>query len=312
MDNDSTPNTTMNTVNTKTEAGAVANVVKRLMRPELVALGDDDDTKVLVLAEGLQAKSLKPFLDEYLTAPERRKGSARLGDLGSFIAWTTRFADVHSVLFASPDPKSPQLCSVLDYHEATAEGAPRFGQHRGIYSFPLSDEWLAWTAGNAKSMDQRKFAEFIEDRIIDILGDPSAMGARARNLAEAIQVSFAPASRLLELSRGMSIRVAAKVTSAQNLATGEVQVCYATTHEGEGGGSEKIPGAFLIGIPVFRNGERYELPVRLRYRLNEGALSWFYEIHGADRVFEHAFNEACEKAAHATGLPLFVGVPEVC
>ncbi len=295
-----------NNIATRTEAAAVANIVRRHVKPDLLSL--DDETKVLLLPE---AQSIKPLLDEYLTQPERRKGTARLGDLASFIAHAMRFSDVNSVLFASPDPKQPSLTSVLDYHEATHEGAPRFGQHRGVYAFPLSDEWVAWTTSNAKPMDQRKFAEFIEDRVIDILSDPSNMGARARNLAESIQVSFAPASRLLELSRGMSIRVAAKVTSAQNLATGEVQVCYATTHEGDGGGgSDKVPGAFLVGIPVFRNGAGYELPVRLRYRLSDGALSWFYELHGADRVFEHAFAEACESAAHATGLPLYVGTPE--
>lgn len=296
-------------IQTRTEASAVANIVRRLAKPVLVAI--DEEHEVLVLPEGLKVQSLKALQDIYLTAPERRAGTAALGDLGSFIAHAARFADVHSVLFASPDPKHPSLTSVLDYHEASHDGAPRFGQHRGVYRFPLSDEWVAWTGANKLPMDQRRFAEFIEERIVDILGNPQDAGQRARELAETIQVSFAPASRLLELSRGMSVRVNAKVSSASNLQTGEVQVCYATTHEDEGGGTVKVPGAFLIGIPVFRNGDAYQLPVRLRYRVAEGTIVWFYELHGADRIFEHAFREACEKAAQATGLPLYVGTPEV-
>ncbi len=306
------PDTTVNNFR-PSETDALAKLVTEHIRPSLVEL-DEVGRRILVLPKGLETHSIKNLLDEYRTAPERKIGVAMLGDLASFIAHAQRFADIDSALFASADPKRPTLLSVLDYHEkseAGEPGDPRFGQHRGFYAFPLSDEWLAWTSNNAKGMLQQKFAEFVEDRIVDILGDPTRAGARARDVAEKIQVSFAPASRLLELSRGMSIRSNSKVATALNLASGEVQVSYATSHEDEGGGKMNVPAAFLIGIPVFRNGDLYELPVRLRYRLSEGVLSWFYELYGADRIFEHAFKEACEAASQATGLPLFVGAPEV-
>lgn len=295
------------TTTPRTEASAIANIVRQHIRPRLLDVGGE---RVLVLPSDLEAQSIKPYLDEYRTAPERRTGTAHLGDLDSFIAHTARFADEHSALFASPNPKSPSLTAVLDYHEKTDKGAPRFGTHRGVYAFPLSDEWLAWTGQNAKPMDQRRFAEFLEDRIIDILSVASGTsGAMAQALADSIQVTFAPAGRLLEISRGLSIKVGAKVTSAQNLATGEVQISYVTTHEDDAHGM-KVPGAFLIGIPVFRNGDGFQIPVRLRYRLNDGVLLWYYELHGADRIFDAAFRESCEKAALATGLPLYVGTPE--
>ncbi len=290
------------------EAAAVADIVHEHIKAKLLAVGDE---KVLILPRGLRAHSIKPFIDEYRTAPERRTGTAQLGDLASFIAHTERFSDEHSALFASPNPKAPSLTAVLDYHEKTDKGAPRFGQHRGVYAFPLSDEWIAWTAQNGKPMDQRRFAEFLEDRIVDILSVASGeAGKLAQGLADAIQVAFAPAGRLLDISRGLSIKVNAKVTSAQNLATGEVQISYVTTHDDGDVPGVKVPGAFLIGIPVFRNGDGFQIPVRLRYRLNDGALTWYYELHGADRIFDAAFREACDKASHATGLPLYVGTPE--
>lgn len=295
-------------ITTHTEANAVADIVRKHLRPELLDIGEE--RKVLILPEGLDSYSVKELLDEYRTAPERRTGTAQLGDLASFIAHTSRFADEHSALFASPNPKAPSLTAVLDYHEKTDRGAPRFGTHRGVYAFPLSDEWIAWTGSNGKPMDQRRFAEFLEDRIVDILSVASgASGALAQALADSIQVTFAPAGRLLEISRGLSIKVGTKVTQAQNLATGEVQINYVTSHEDDAHGM-KVPGAFLIGIPVFRNGDGFQIPVRLRYRLTEGALVWYYELHGASRIFDAAFHEACEKAASATGLELFVGTPE--
>jgi uncharacterized protein YfdQ (DUF2303 family) len=297
-----------------TEAASIANLVRQHIKPELVALGEDangENREVLILPDGLGMQSVKELLDEYRTAPERRKGTAQLGDLASFIAHTSRFSDEHSALFASPNPKAPSLTAVLDYHEKTSIGEPRYGQHRGVYAFPLSDEWVAWTTQNGKPMDQRRFAEFLEDRIIDILSVASGpSGGLAQALADSIQVTFAPAGRLLDLSRGLSIKVNARVTSAQNLATGEVQVGYATTHEDGDVPGLKVPGAFLIGIPVFRNGEGFQIPVRLRYRLHDGAIAWYYEMHGADRVFDAAFRDACDKAGNQTGLPVFFGTPE--
>jgi hypothetical protein len=41
---------------------------------------------VLVTPRGLKTEGIKPFLDAYLKAPERRKGTARLHDLPSFVA----------------------------------------------------------------------------------------------------------------------------------------------------------------------------------------------------------------------------------
>jgi hypothetical protein len=301
-------------VTTHTEAAAVAAIVRRHLKPELLELdpGREDQVQVLTLPEGIKVQSIKPLLDEYLEAPTRREGTARLGDLASFIEHAKRFMDEGSALFASPDPRAPSLTSVLDYHcPRVSEGGPRFGRHRGVYAFPLSPQWEAWTRGNGPNgaMTQGKFAEFLEDRIVDI-ADPSQAGHLAESLAKLIGVSFASASRLLELSRGLSVRMESRVTNAINLATGEVQVNFVVSHDDADGGPMKVPGAFLIAIPVFRGGALYTIGVRLRYRLREGTVTWFYELHGADRVFEHAFVEACGQAADETGLPLYVGTPE--
>lgn len=288
-------------------ASVVAAIVRDHIKPEQLELPDGND--VLLLPQGIEAHSLKPFLDEYRRAPERRKGIAYLGDLDSFIAHAKRFADEDSALFADPSATNPSLTAVLDYHRIGSDGAPRFGQHRGVYSFPLSDEWQAWQKSNGKAMGQAEFAEFVENRVTD-LADPSGAGESALALAEAIGATFASPSKLLELSRGLSLRVGARVQNATNLTTGEVQMQFVTEHQDERGAPLKVPGAFLVALPVFRSGALYQLAARLRYRLRDGVVSWFYELHRSDRVFEHAFKEACDLAQKETNLPLFVGAPE--
>lgn len=308
-------------------AQVVADLVKAHVAPQLVELTDPNGKKcnVLVLpgAEGgLVAGSIKPFVDAYATRPERRKGTARLEDLASFIAHANRFKDADSALFACSTRSAPSLTSVLDYHEAlngplleesvassTGEAQPRYGEHRGVYAFPLSDEWKAWNDQNKKPLDQAAFAEFIESRLLD-LADPKEAGTYAVDVALGLGCSLAGPSKLLELSRGLTVRVGSLVTNAANLATGEAQLTYQTTHTDDGGAPIKVPGAFLLAIPVFRGGAPYQIPARLRYRVREKVVTWFYELHGADRVFDHAFTEACDEAARETGLPLFRGSPE--
>lgn len=295
-----------------TEAGVAADIASRLGVVEELFINDDVDKKIgqfVAVPQGRHLESIKKFIDEYRTAPERRQGTASFSDLDSFIAHAKRFADADSALFANPLGSSPTLTSVLDYHCATAKGAPRFGKHRGLYEFPLSDEWKAWRGKHSQGMNQATFAEFLEEHLIDVL-DPAVAGETAKALAGTLGVTFATPAKLLELSRGLSIRVGSTLKSASNLQTGEMQVQFESAHTDERGTPLKVPGAFVVGIAVFKNGAPYQLPVRLRYRLKNNELFWFFELYRHDAVFDHAFKESCAKARAGTGLPLFFGTPE--
>jgi uncharacterized protein YfdQ (DUF2303 family) len=298
----------------QSEAAAVAEVVKKYIEPSIIEAkrGSKDSVEILVAGNGsggVTLHNLKSYLDEYLAKPERRKGTATLMDLASFIEHVLRFKDQDSVLFADPTPSAPKLTAVLDYHRAGATADPRFGQHRAVYSFPLSDEWKAWAARDGKEMSQQEFAELLEDRIADI-SDPASPGDAAAAFALNVGVSFATPQRLIELSRGLSLHVGQQVKQATNLQTGEVQLQYVTEHTDEKGAPLKIPGAFLITIPVFRGGAPYEIAARLRYRQKGATMTWFYQLYRVDRVLDHALDEAFKNAKAETTLPLLVGSPE--
>jgi uncharacterized protein YfdQ (DUF2303 family) len=299
--------TTTNLVG-KPEAQAVVETVERLNKPELVTLAPGVQVLVSPGQHGA-AKSIKPLLDEYLDKPERRRGMAELGTLQSFIDHANRFKDDDSAIFASDDPKTPQLVSVLDYHRAGATSDPRFGQHRGVYDFPLSDEWEAWTEKDGEPMTQGAFAEFLESRALDV-ADPKEAAGSALDFAKKLGVEFVGASRLIELSRNLTITEHSKVTTATNLQSGEVQFSYVSEHRDETGQTLKLPGAFLLSLRVFRGGEPFYVAARLRHRKKESTVLFFYELWRTDKVFEVAFGDACTKAATETKLPLFVGSPE--
>jgi uncharacterized protein YfdQ (DUF2303 family) len=272
-----------------------------------------DGVAVAAVPRGTELKSIKPLLDEYRTAPERRRGTAQLGDLASFIAHVGRFKDADSALFAQRDPAKPSLTGVLNYHLAgpIASAAPRFGDHRAFYAFPLSREWKAWREKQGAPMAQGDFAAFLEDRIVDVIEPPNAETTpedALLHLRAKIGGVFAGPAKLLDLSRGLNAeqRVIGNVT----LASGEATISFAEEHRDAAGDPIRVPSLFVIGIPIFDRGTVYRLAVRLRYRVKGGQVIWFYELYQADRAFDDAIGEAAASAQAETGLPLYYGTPE--
>lgn len=287
------------------EVAAVIAATREFSDVQVIDLGDQ---KVLSVPTGRALHSTKPFEDLRRTAPERRKGVAVFTELESFVMWTRRFADADSVIFADVHNGAPKLTAVIDYHRQTADGEPRYGQHRGVYTFPISDEWTRWTT--LGDLTQAAFAELLEERITDVL-DPSNAGEGARGFAAELGFSLATQSTLLALAKGLSVHVDQKVTNAQNLSSGEMQLTFEETHRDTKGDLLKVPGGFLIAVPIFRGSDLYQVPVRLRYRVRGGAISWRIALHRADESFEAAIRGACDRASSATELPLFFGTPEV-
>ena len=64
---------------------------------------------------------------------------------------------------------------------------------------------------------------------------------------------------------------------------------------------------FVIVIPVLDGGKAYQLPCRLRYRLNNGSVIWWYEVINLDKAIELAVNEELEAIKGNIGLPVYYG-----
>lgn len=295
-----------------TDMKSVLEAVERGAKGEAFQVGPIDAEKgsVLVVPEGKQVVDLRPYREPRLERPVRRKGVAQFTTLGSLIEHANRFRDEHSALFACDEPEKPSITAVLDYHEETAAGLPRFGEHRGHYAFPISEEWRFWTGISGKTLDQRAFAELLEDRITDVV-EPGSVGEATRELA--LEIGIAPLagrSALRTLSKGLTVHVDSKVVNKINLDSGEAQLLFSEQHNGEDGQPIKVPNGFVIAIPVCRGGQAYALPVRLRYRPGSGKVTWTMELHRADLAFREMFDEACTRARQETALPLFFGRPE--
>lgn len=291
---------------------SLANLVMSLHRAEPFRL---DGAEAAIVPNGMTLHSLKNLRDQWLPKPERRNGTAELGDLASFIAHANRFKSTASAVFAQRNEEKPGLLSVLDYHpEGGASTETDWCHHRGRYAFPLSEQWKAWAQADGAWLGQKAFAEFVEERILDVLPPPKDgrddASALALDLVTTLGGEFAGPSRLLEVSRGLRVTETAEVANVTNLASGEVEVVFRTTHTGAAGQKLSVPNLFLVGVPVFDGDAAYKLPIRLRYRRVDGHIVWQVARYRPDIVFFDAFDRATARVREETGLPVFIGTPE--
>jgi len=250
--------------------------------------------------------NLRPWLEHWRTAPERRKGTAEATTLASFIGLVERHKDADSVLFAKTDWPEPSLTAVVDYH--TAKGDARFGQHRILYKFPLTREFRTWIGNNKKPISQFEFAGFVEENIADL---SVAMDAEVAQYEPLFRTKFAIPTDLIELSRGLSIHVGSKVKNAFRMQSGEAEITFETEHRDAKGDPVHVPGLFMLSLPVFVDGSEVRIPARLRYRLNGGEILWSYDLYKWETALRDRVALDFGTAAKQTGLPAFEGAPEM-
>ncbi|RWO90899.1 DUF2303 family protein [Mesorhizobium sp.] len=251
-------------------------------------------------------KSLKPLIEEFRTAPDRRKGTATVETLASFIALVDRHKDENSVLFGKTAMPDPKLTAVLDYDK---EGvAARNRSHRIVYAFPLTEEFKAWVATSGEAMEQEIFAAFLEEHSAELAAPTEGEISEYERL---FKEKMATPSEVVALSRHLEVFVAARAKQGIRLQTGERVVEFAEEHQNAKGEAIIVPGVFMVSVPAFVAGDPVRIPARLRYRVKSSKVVWFYQLYRWEFFLREQVGENLKTAADATGLPAFEGAPEV-
>jgi uncharacterized protein YfdQ (DUF2303 family) len=257
---------------------------------------------------GQRLYSVRPLIEEYRLRPARRTGKAMAQTLHSFIALVNRHKDADSAIFADMDWKAPGFTAVIDYHRGEeAEHEPRHLGHRITYSFPLSEEWKTWLARDGKAMSQLDFAAFIEERIADL---SAPKDTEADEIEHLFRTRVADPGEVVQLSRGLAVSVDSRVARAVTLQSGEGEMVFEEVHRDGSGQKLTIPGVFMISVPVFFRGAQARLPVRLRYRVKDEMVTWFYQLWRPDTYVTDAILRDRDAVAVETGLPIYEGAPE--
>lgn len=277
------------------------------------------DGQIVALPDGKKLESLKALTDQFRLNPQRRTGVQRIDRADSFANWMNRHKDKQSVLFCEANRQTPRLVGIVDYHESgavegVADHLARWRQFGAVYPLKLDPRWQAWRAADGKSFTQAEFAAFIEDHALDLVAfAPTAAAATDRLLALPSDVQdflnltggrCGTPEDVMLLARGLDVAVEATSVERVRLESGEVKLAFEEKHKT----SVAVPSVFLIGVPVFElSGEAYRLPVRLRYRIDQGKTFWTPVLWRADETFDQAVIDKAEAARTATDLALFYG-----
>lgn len=208
-----------------------------------------------------------------------------LRDGKSFMKYVEDFRSAETRVFA--EPKAAAFTAVVDYHNAIDSG-PDFCAHRAEFIMSLDDRWKVWAGSDQKPFSQEAFAEFIEDNVLDIVRpDGATMIEIARELVAKSDMNFA-----------------SKVTP-QN---GQVQFSYTETIAANvKGGTMDVPESFTIRIPIFFGEVPIEVGARLRFRITNQKLSFFYKLNQPQQKVDEAFKKSVDEISSGLGTVILLG-----
>lgn len=263
-----------------------------LAGPMVPVYSDDGRVPFLAVPDGYDVKSLENFLP----APTRKRADVSITTTDSFIGYAKKHGSLDEcVIYAEVDAEQSKcvLRALMNDNGATEA---KWRDHRCTFAPALSVEWKRWLSKNgpAKAMTQADFATWLEDNQGDVRsvnGSPS--GADILFMAQAFEVN---ADR--------------RVKSHINLQSGGVRFEFVEDETKDTRTSMEVFRRFTLALPVFDgSSDAYPVEARLKYRDNNGKVSFWYELIRPDRAFKTAVQSALDQIKAETGFMLLQGTP---
>lgn len=227
--------------------------------------------------------------------PLRKLATVSLTDAASFVEYSKRHGhEGESTIWCAADYKRGKvdfLCIINDH--GAQENQPAWRDHRASFKPEFSEEWTRWTSKHKEPFSQVEFATFIEDNMKDIAsveGQPTG-------------------AQMLEMALSFEANQDMRFKSAIRLQNGGVQMSFVQDDDASTLQKMQVFDRFSIGIPTFWNGDAYRVDARLRYRVREGRLSFWFELIRHDKVLEAATQTLIQKIREGIGHPFFYGNP---
>jgi len=272
-------------------------LAKEMKSPVEILTGSPGSIRRVALPPDWELKECDD--ESRLPAPLRKRAKVRLLDADSFIDYVKRHGSlVDSTIWGKADYQAGKVefVSIINDH-GEDDTKPQWRDHTARFSPEFSEEWRRWFGGNRKPVSQAEFAAFIEENLKDIA---SPDGAGLPTGAQMLEMALA-----FEASQDMRFK------SSIRLSNGGVQMSFTQDDDDQTLQKMQLFERFAIGIPVFWNGDAYRVDARLRYRVREGKLTFWYELIRQDKTLEAATTTLITKIREQTGTPFFFGDPFV-
>lgn len=247
-----------------------------------------------VVPDKYRVESLQKFF-----GPNRITAAPKFQDALSFGAYVNRFKDSDSLLFADVSDTGATLLAILDYHVGAegnpeAKAAARRTEHRATLKLEPTREWKDWTDRNGQKMGQVEFAAWLEERELLIQSPPGA--------------------ELREIVQNLEGKSAVRFNSAVRLDNGKNSFVYDEDVELKGtvatrSGAMELPTVIEAGIAPFQGCAAYRVAARLRYRIDQRKLAFWYETIRTHAIVRDAVQLLMAQVQEQTKLTALMGTP---
>lgn len=270
-------------------------LAKEMKSPVELLNNDAASVHVAALPPGWKVEQIDQ--EEFRDKPRRKRGIVQLTTTKSFIDYVKRQGSLAAcTVWCRADYARGKIgfsAIINDHGEAPDE--QNWRDHRAYFNPEFSEEWKRWTGSNGKGQPftQFEFANFVEENNKDI--------AAAEGMPTGAQ--------MLEMALNMEANQDVRFKSAIRLQNGGVDLNYMADDDAQTITRMKLFERFAIGIPVFLGGEPYRIDARLRYRVRDAKLTFWYELVRPDLILAAATASTIEAIQAEVGMPFFFGDP---
>lgn len=225
--------------------------------PVVDGLAKVDERQVTVLSHVLPSTEGTAKLEHTLIdfeavmeQPSRKRGTVKVADLASFLAYVDEHGDDRTTIWVAPDGR--KMIAVLDDHAADdGEGnhGANWGTHRVEYDLLLSPEWEFWKRLDGDLVAQEVFAEHVEDGATEIVKPDAA--------------TMLEIATYFQATRGGSFKSAKVLQSGAVQLTNDVDVAAKAGVSGE----IEVPQEIELAIAPYVGGQAYKVRAHFRYRV---------------------------------------------
>jgi uncharacterized protein YfdQ (DUF2303 family) len=248
-----------------------------------------DGHHFVMVPKDVKREDITDAVEKAHLAPFRKRGAVALKDLASFTQYCNEQASsLTGYIYADPDTRT--FTAVFNDHRDAVVGGWR--DHRATYKAEFTPEFQKWMGNDKQHKNQVAFAEFIEDNFVDIAGNDAQL--------------------MLDVATTIQAKTDITFSSSKRLENGQAQLTYNEVINAQAGanGALTIPKTFGLGLRLFKNGAGYLLKARLKYRLQQGGVTFWYELDRPEKAIEDAFAGYIQQVRDtAGGYTVLLGTP---
>ncbi len=202
--------------------------------------------------------------DKFISTHVRQTIEAKTED--SFIEYVKRFKVDSTTIFA--DVSNFSFRCIIDYHDEI--NGPSCMDHVVNYICPISIECDEWIRNCGCEMDKYSFYDFMAIRSVDFFNES------------------------INIEEKLNILINSSLVSPGIRSNGYIkfQIFDSGTNVFS---SIDIPEKIKLFFSPFKDGQGYELQLRIRHKVKCGDVKFWYEIIGCENIIEDAFKDIFEK-----------------